>query len=321
MAALLSRDWAKGVATSGFDESLIQDIGIPVQPAAEPEWAMDADGRFRAECMVRSFAPRAPETCTLVLTGRDLSAGNRSWVFGYADRRRAVAVVSTCRICVPGDPQVTARRLRGVIAHELGHLRGLAHCPTPGCVMHAARNPAELDSRRDRPCGRCPSHLQPLRLACAVAACALLFLCLDWVGEAVKPGRMSSPFSVRSARAGQPVQVLFAGKPAIELARQSPGLSDLQTRLNAAYRDLLAARFEIETLPSGSALIRLNGAGLLLVTAAEAGAGPPAELAHQWSLRLAEAVDGKGSARESCPECHIARHSEVLAWAQSHGRR
>jgi predicted Zn-dependent protease len=320
MVALRSRNWTRVVATVGFDHALVAGIAIPVQPAAEPACATDARGRLRAERLARCFAPPEKDALTLVLTARDLCAGNCSWVFGYADRRRRVAIVSACRVAAAGDPSLTARRLRSVMAHELGHLHGLAHCPAADCVMHAARDASELDSRGERPCGRCPGRLRWWRLVLGMAACGLLFVGLDGAGSALKPDRMS-PFSVRPAGAGRPARILFAGKPAIELIRPPADWRTIETQLNTAYRDTLPPRFEVQASPSGSALIRLNGAGLLEVSAAEAGGRSPAALAEKWSLRLAELVDGKGSAGESCPECHVARRAEVLAWPRLRGRR
>ena len=313
------RNWTRVVSTAGFDESLLGACGVPLLRAAEPAPAIDAHGRLRAERIACIFAPMN-HTRTLVLTGRDLCAGNRSWVYGYADRRRGVAVVSSCRLRHPGHPENTGRRLRSVVAHELGHLHGLAHCPTPGCVMHAAGDPAESDSRGEQPCGRCPSRPRWWRLALAAAACVLLFLCLDLATAALGPDRLS-PFSVKHAGAGRAAGLLFAGQPVIELAVPPAGARELETRLNTAYRDMLPARFEVESLPSGSALVRLNGGRLFEVTPAEAGAATPAALAGTWSRLLAELVDGKGVARQSCPECHVARRAEVLAWQHSRGRR
>jgi hypothetical protein len=186
--------------------------------------------------------------------------------------------------------------------------------------MHATRDTAELDLCGDRPCGRCPTHSRFLHLAVAVGLCVLLFLALDQLGKALKPGRMS-PFSVTPAQSDRHARILFARNPVIDLKAPSTGVRELEAQLNAAYNDMRKPRFDIETSSAGSALIRLNGAGLLEVTAAESGPEPPKALAEKWSHRLRELVDGKGSAGESCPECHIARRSEVLAWMARPMRR
>jgi len=308
--AALSGNWARVFAADAFDEALMEDLGLPIQQVAGPESALDSRGCFRADRLARFFAPADKKLRTLVLTGRDIEAGNCSSLFGYADRRRKVAVVSTCRISVPHDIRKTRSRLRNVIAHELGHLRGLAHCDTPGCLMGAAGNAAELDSRREEPCGRCPGHSRFLHIAGAAVCCVLLFLALDLVGAALKPGR-PSPFSVTPASHAGRAQVLFEHKPIVEVPVKPGGTRELESKLNAAYSSVLPALFEVEASPSGSALVRLNGAGILEAT--ESGKLPPKALAESWSLKLREYVDGKGSAEESCPKCHVARRSEVVA--------
>ena len=61
------------------------------------------------------------------------------------------------------SPQAPAReftasapsRLRNLILHELGHLQGLKHCRTPGCLMTPVMAIEELDYRQDLPCEIC----------------------------------------------------------------------------------------------------------------------------------------------------------------------
>jgi archaemetzincin len=307
------------IATAGFAEALPAGIGIPVRRARECGQEMDSEGRLRAEWIVRTFAPSAKSGFTLILTGRDLCAGDREWVYGYSDRRRGVAVVSTCRLRRPGDPGVTERRLAGVIAHEWGHLRGLAHCAVPGCVMHPCRDATELDARGITPCGSCPSRLRPLPLAAALAAGLALFAALDLLGGLLHSSRRS-PFSVVAAQAGRPARISFNRRPVIDLPTRCSRPRELEGRLNSAYHSLALARFDVTDSAAGSAFIRLNGVNLLEVSAADASARTPKALAEQWSGTLRELVDGKGWAWESCPECHTFRHSEVVAWAEARKR-
>lgn len=319
MAAQHPGTWAKVLATAGFDETLVKDIGIFVERVEEPASAMDEQGRLCAERLARFFAAPEREARTLVLTERDLSAGNCSWVFGYADQRNGVAVISTCRISAPTDAQKTAVRLRRLIAHERGHLEGLAHCSTPGCAMHEKRDAADLDSSSSRTCGRCPPRFRFLSFAFAIVSCMLLFLFLDQVGKALKPARIS-PFTVTHAQSNQHARILFDGKPLIELAELTSA-QDLGDQLNAAYHDVRKARFRIKTSSSGSATIRLNGADLLEITTAESGSEPPVALAEKWRQRFSVIINGKGSPAESCPMCHIARHSEVIEYKALSMRR
>jgi hypothetical protein len=315
---MTSQTWTTVVAIEGFIDQLPGDIPYPIEIVAEPPAAVDEKGRLHAQRVARAFALPAAGWI-LVLTGRDLCAGNCSWVFGYSDRRSRVAVVSTCRFRDPNNPAVTTRRLAGVAAHELGHLSGLAHCGTHGCVMNPARDPTELDARGLQYCGRCPSPFRFLHLAAGLAACLLLFLCLDMVGRELKPDR-TSPFSVHHSPASQSLRILFKGKPVISLSNPSANAPKLEEQLNTAYRNLHAPRFEVDSAEAALTVIRLNGSKLLEVTATDAGGEPPATLAERWSHSLEELVDGKGPHGEGCYECHVNRRAEVVAWARARGR-
>jgi archaemetzincin len=91
----------------------------------------------------------------LAITGRDLNAPGRDFVFGEATLGGGWAVVSTSRLgSDPRDPLLLERLLKEVI-HELGHLRGLLHCETPGCVMSASPTPAAIDSKDLEFCDLC----------------------------------------------------------------------------------------------------------------------------------------------------------------------
>ena len=111
---------------------------------------------------------------TLVLTDGPLELPSCASLFGYADRKANVAVVSTARLRAGDEARLDAR-LCTVVAHELGHLEGLEHCGDSRCAMHAARDVEDLDRRSDETCGRCPrSHARWKRLAGIAVAAVLL---------------------------------------------------------------------------------------------------------------------------------------------------
>ena len=114
----------------------------------------------------------------LLLTDNDIRLFPLQGLFGYADRRRGIAIISTARLRDPDNPARTRERLRNVAAHELGHLNGLSHCAGPQCVMTQVSTPEELDCRPLLPCERCPRRSAQLRQAMATIA-ALLFLAIS----------------------------------------------------------------------------------------------------------------------------------------------
>ena len=86
--------------------------------------------------------------CMLVVTGSDLCLPGLSFVFGAANIRTAVAVVSLARLC--GDLRVIRREM----LHELGHCLGLGHC-SRNCIMKYAKSLQDIWDRSGEPCQQC----------------------------------------------------------------------------------------------------------------------------------------------------------------------
>lgn len=106
----------------------------------------------------------------VAVTGAALSTRECASLLGFSDRRRQLAAVSIAGLTQPDTEEcegsgrpirqngdaLLRRRTQNLIAHELGHLRGLAHCPHHGCVMKPVNVAHELDHRSFLPCGHCP---------------------------------------------------------------------------------------------------------------------------------------------------------------------
>lgn len=84
-----------------------------------------------------------------------------SWnfVFGEASLRERVGVYSFARYADP-DPHVVLRRSCKVLAHETGHMFGIAHCIFYRCIMNGSNHLAESDAR---PMHLCPVDLRKLQ--------------------------------------------------------------------------------------------------------------------------------------------------------------
>lgn len=97
--------------------------------------------------------------CVLGLTSIDLyPEPDWNFVFGQADRAKRTGVYSFYRYDtdVPG---LFLRRCLKVMAHEIGHLFGIAHCPYFRCLMNGANHLEESDAR---PLHLCPVDLRKL---------------------------------------------------------------------------------------------------------------------------------------------------------------
>jgi hypothetical protein len=163
-APLFSRILTVGTLPPAFAEAL---------PLPVPADMLDPLGRLRLDRLIPFAAGAQPQTGPLlILTSRDLAMPGCESLFGYADRKHNIAVVSTFRLRAV-SPEKLTHRVENEIAHEWGHLQGLEHCKRTDCVMRPVTDPAEIDTRPIAACGACP-HKSLFQPSAAIAA--ILFL-------------------------------------------------------------------------------------------------------------------------------------------------
>lgn len=153
---------------------VLGEVDTAVLPAAKAVTRLSADAfpngdRLAVDDAIRwASRPRARRERVLVMTDRDLFIPECASLFGFADTRRGVALVSTFRLVTPDKAQFH-KRVDNAVAHEAGHLDGLKHC-RGDCVMRPAATADELDSRPIASCGRCPRHMSlPTKIVLALA--------------------------------------------------------------------------------------------------------------------------------------------------------
>lgn len=83
-----------------------------------------------------------------------------NFIFGLALKNTRTAVVFTKRLKPefygqPPDFNLYFERLVKECVHELGHLAGLDHCITPGCVMNYSNDILGVDSKSRFFCEKC----------------------------------------------------------------------------------------------------------------------------------------------------------------------
>jgi archaemetzincin len=94
------------------------------------------------------------------LTGCDIFIPMLTFVFGQAQLRGRVALVSLARLqpefygAAP-DPELLQLRLDKEIGHELGHSFGLIHCPERECLMSLATSIQDVDRKSVDFCHSC----------------------------------------------------------------------------------------------------------------------------------------------------------------------
>lgn len=119
--------------------------------------------------LLKLLAKRLPPDAhgLLGVTMVDLYAGD-SWnfVFGEASLRERVGVFSFARYRVPpsagGDVAraLVLHRSAKVLAHEIGHLFGMAHCTFYACAMNGSNHLPEMDAAPIHLCPVCLRKLQ-----------------------------------------------------------------------------------------------------------------------------------------------------------------
>jgi hypothetical protein len=177
-----SSGFARTLIIGNVPENLL-DAGCGViERLPVPKRSLDPEDRLPVADLI-SLAEKAgrEDGAILILTDRDLAIRECESIFGFADYRKGVAVVSIFRLGGPVDSGRLRARLRNEIAHELGHLQGYRHCHHHACVMSPVRSQSDIDSRPDRPCGQCPrARRWVTRIIGSMAVC--LFFTLFLVG-------------------------------------------------------------------------------------------------------------------------------------------
>lgn len=138
---------------------------IPHDPVNLPPSSYDPERRQYSSTQILKSLARFKTYLTQVeralgVVAVDLYAADLNFVFGEADPREGVAVVSTARLkpefygLAPDEALLHQRILKEAV-HELGHTYGLGHCPDPSCVMHFSNELKETDQRGEFFCPEC----------------------------------------------------------------------------------------------------------------------------------------------------------------------
>jgi len=95
----------------------------------------------------------------------DLYVPERTFVFGEADIKKKVAVISLTRLRqrfydLPEDLTLFRKRIIIEAVHELGHTYGLRHCTNNKCVMFLSKILSDTDQKGDALCSNCKTIME-----------------------------------------------------------------------------------------------------------------------------------------------------------------
>ncbi|QER42236.1 archaemetzincin family Zn-dependent metalloprotease [Thermodesulfobacterium sp. TA1] len=123
--------------------------------------------QYRSTKIIDLFSKykKNPREKWVVLVDVDLYAYGLNFVFGEADLRRGIAVVSFVRLNpefygLEFDEKLFTERLIKEVTHEIGHLFFLPHCFNPGCVMAFSNTIRDTDRKGKNFCLICDSRLK-----------------------------------------------------------------------------------------------------------------------------------------------------------------
>ncbi len=162
-----------GEVLAYLEEGLRREFGAEVKQGGEVTVPQSAYAPKRRQYLADAFTALTPPTglnrrnLALVVTEVDLYVPTLNFVFGLADIRRHVAVISLARLNPEfygqrSNPRLLNERALKEAVHELGHLLGLGHCANPACIMFFSNTLADTDRKGPGFCSVCRKQLEKL---------------------------------------------------------------------------------------------------------------------------------------------------------------
>lgn len=140
-------EWLAGELKKIFNVEVLILPNLPI-----PAKCYSKRGQYNSTCILATLKA---SFITLAITSEDLYARSLNFVFGEAEVGGKKAVVSYYRLKFGVSREELKTRLLKEAVHELGHVFGLEHCRTAGCVMNFSNNVFEVDRKSSNFCMNC----------------------------------------------------------------------------------------------------------------------------------------------------------------------
>jgi len=161
-------DWILEFLAEKLPEAYPVDIRVDQRGLQVPPRLYDPEtSQLRSEDFLRylwDVDRWSPGERVLAVVDDDAYAKGTNFVFGQAELGGRFGAVYLARLRPEfyGNGENRAQFLLRALkeaSHELGHLLGLGHCTTPGCVMRFSLSIWDVDRKDWKPCGRCLAKL------------------------------------------------------------------------------------------------------------------------------------------------------------------
>ncbi len=145
-------------------KELKKTFAVPIEVLEEREIPLAAFNKFRGQYisdLLLEYLDKNIEQTALAITDADLYTKGMNFIFGQAKLNRA-AVISLNRL-KPSDRQANKLLLERAVKesiHEIGHILGLPHCNTKGCVMTFSTTIKAVDEKGKEFCHMCEIQLK-----------------------------------------------------------------------------------------------------------------------------------------------------------------
>jgi len=134
------------------------------RPERLPKYAYNSiRNQYRSDLLL-DFLAKHFKGRVLGITNEDLYVEGLNFVFGQAQLNGRVAIVSFARLDPtffhqPEDQELLEKRVEKEVIHEVGHVLGLRHCETKGCVMNFSNTVFDVDKKTKFFCKNCRAKL------------------------------------------------------------------------------------------------------------------------------------------------------------------